>query len=125
MNSYLSDFKKISTAMNAMTFQSDAEISYDLLSDALWWTDERPPLTNFRPRDFWCLRFVFRYRTSVILNDIDEDYEDYWNEALIRFPNWAGFHESRCSPNRELAEIYRQMEAGGMQSFGEIGGRDV
>lgn len=106
----------IASEMNAMKLESDATISFDLLADALQWSDEVPDFGGRRPRDFWCLRPVLRYRTTLILGAPEEDLADYWREAQRRIPEWPGFHPSRCREDASLADLYHQLRAEGMAS---------
>ena len=107
----------IAESMNAMKWQHDAVVSYDLLSDALHWSDEIPPLGSHRPKDYWCLRCLLRYRTTLILGQPDREFEEYWIVGKEAFPEWAGFYPSRCEPDQELAALYRQRESEGMESL--------
>ena len=118
----------------------DATIFYDVLSDALVWSDETPEVRVLRTINGWqVLRFVFHYLTQLILglpeekHPDSEGYEkqifvesrDAWNEARRLFPDWPGFHSKRYSPDlrrayeslsveskRELVEIERELDAG-------------
>jgi len=104
--------------MNAMIFHSDATVAYDMMSDSLLWSDEIPPLGTHRPSAFWSLRPVLRYRTSIILGSPEHQYEEYWNEAKKCFPNWGGFHPSRCQENREYALLFTRRKSKSMRSLG-------
>ena len=107
----------IADDMKAMKVQADADLYYDLLSDSLQWSDEIPPLGNHSPRDFWCLRLIFRYRTTLILQQPDQEFEEYWIGGKKLFPQWAGFHPTRCLPNREFVDLYEQRKSTGMRSL--------
>lgn len=106
----------IAADMNAMQYRVDAAVGYDLLSDSLLWSDEMPELGDHRPRDFWCLRPVLRYRTTLILGDPDTDFEEYWSAAQIHFPRWAGFQLSRCTKDLDLAKCFETLRSDGMAS---------
>ncbi len=67
------------------------------MSDALVWSDEIPDLDKGNVRDFHCLRFVFRYRTTLILGAPDARFRGYWEEAHNLFPDWPGFEAGRQS----------------------------
>lgn len=98
--------KAIAPQMNALRRQRLARLHYDAFADALWWSDERPKLAHVC--DHWCLRPLFRYRTSRILGEPDLNCEPVWLEAKRSFPNWPGFHTSRCQPTERLVAFDAQ-----------------
>jgi hypothetical protein len=98
---------RIASVMNSLRATSEAQISYDVASDALVWTDELPRPGLFRVRELWCLRPVLRYRTSVILGKPDEQYRAIWEAARKLFPDWAGFELQRG--DRVLADTFKQL----------------
>jgi hypothetical protein len=100
----LQSLQVIAPQMNVLRRRWLARLHYDAIADALWWSDERPKLTHLR--DHWCLRLLFRYRTSLILGEPDLNCEPAWLEATRSFPNWPGFHPSRCQPNKRLVAFY-------------------
>lgn len=110
----------IAGEMNAMVVDSDASVHYDLFSDALHWSDEIPELGTRKPRDYWCLRPVLRYRTTIILGAPDGELEEFWTEARAQFPHWPGFQLSRCRQDGALAELYHRLRADGMDSAGDL-----
>ena len=58
--------KDIASLPNQHSIDAEAGLSYDVMSDALIWSDELPDLTTIPIRKLWCLRPVLRYRTSPI-----------------------------------------------------------
>ena len=58
-----------------------ASVFYELMSDALVWSDEIPDLDTGDVRDFHCLRFVFRYRTTLMLGVPDGRFHSVWEEG--------------------------------------------
>jgi hypothetical protein len=88
----------------------EATFSYDILSGALLWSDELPDFRLLRKVPHWTiLRFVLRFRMTLILGQPDEDMREYWDKAQQLFPQWPGFSVDRRSP--ELLLIARAMEA--------------
>ncbi len=76
-----------------------ASVFYELMSDALVWSDEIPDLETGDVRVYHCLRFVFRYRTTLMLNAPDERFRALWEEARKLFPDWPGFDPRRHAPD--------------------------
>ena len=81
-----------------------ARPSYDCMADALVWPDE----TTFDTptRLIWSLRFLTHHRMGFILGE-DRPYGELWGLGRELFPNWVGFHTSRCRFSARLARFYR------------------
>jgi hypothetical protein len=99
----------IAEFMQALRPSPEATLSYDQFSDALVWSDEWPAVAMVRVPECWCLRPVFRYRSSLVLGAPDITCETYWNEALRLFPQWAGFEpRRRCRSWAPVLEEFRR-----------------
>jgi hypothetical protein len=85
----------IADQMDGIHASPEAQIGYDVLSDAITWSDEYPRDLAGRMEDFECLKILLRYRTSVLTGDPDESLRYYWDRAMELFPNWAGFDPAR------------------------------
>ena len=84
---------------------SEAKIEYDILADALVWSDETLVST---PTDvIQGLRQLRHYRTHVMLNDI-EPTNALWRHCQSLFPKWIGFLPERHKPTPDLLTIYRR-----------------
>ena len=116
--SMIERFPIIADRMNSLVFNDRAELHYDMLADALWWSDERPHFNE--PEDHACLQRVFRYRTSLILDRPELEDESYWIAAQRDFPDWPGFHPSRCQPNGELVRFFHECHRKAMHSLENI-----
>jgi len=112
---WLAQMAEIAGALDALVKSPGAEVHYDLLSDALWWADELP--AHVEAESVWSLRPILRYRTTLILGQADSGFVPHWQAAQRLFPRWPGFTPDRCTPNRELAAIYRKKCDAGMFSF--------
>jgi hypothetical protein len=79
---------------------------YEMMSGALVWSDE----TNreIPIKVIWSLRFIFAYRTSLLLNKPREELKPLWDHALSLFPKWVGFRPERRQPTPDLMRIYRR-----------------
>jgi hypothetical protein len=63
-----------------------AECNYDLPSDALVWSDEKPAGLPFEL--IGDLRCLLNFRTSLILGKPREEFRGLWNAAQEAFPLW-------------------------------------
>ncbi len=92
--------------LNAISVSSpNAEIRYDILADALIWSDET---NNATPSDvFDGLRQLLHYRTHVMLNDMEPN-GDVWLHCRSLFPDWIGFLPERRKRTPELLALYRR-----------------
>lgn len=101
------DLKAIAPYMPQGDADPGAKVFYDILADALVWSDEKPhPAEDDRPLSPSCLRAVWHYRTSLILGRPDERCRVHWEEAQRLFPDWPGFAAIRRHP--DLAAIYHK-----------------
>jgi hypothetical protein len=89
----INKLNELASSMQAMRKTPDARIFYDLMSDALLWTDEFPLLVDADAVS--CFRYVLRYRTSIIIGQPEIKYERYWIEAYQLAPEWPGFLAER------------------------------
>jgi hypothetical protein len=83
-----------------------ATMGYDLIADAIVWSDEYPSSPARPMAEYQCLKAVLRYRTSLLTEIPDERCRRYWEHAKALFPNWAGFTPSRRVPSDELKRFY-------------------
>jgi hypothetical protein len=111
----IANLATIAGAMNALIKSPDATVHFDMLAGALWWSDERPASGEIGNSD--CLQVLFRYRTSVIINEPEAEYLPYWLAAKSMFPKWPGFDDERCRPDERLATLYRRSQAKGLLSL--------
>ncbi len=108
----------IAPLMRKLRKDPNATFSYDLLSDALIWSDEFPEFRILRTIPHWhVIRLVFNYRSSIILGAPATDWQAYWDLAFELFPNWPGFEPIRRSP--ALREPLEEMQAGSMKEIEE------
>lgn len=82
-----------------------ASIGYDVLADALVWSDETNDST---PVDvIHALRQLRHCRTHVMLEN-HKPNGDVWRHCQTLFPNWVGFLPERQRPTPELLAEYRR-----------------
>jgi hypothetical protein len=119
MNELPPDLKGISPYMPQGQADPRATLHYDLFADALVWSDELPKHDeNGRLVLCWCLRTVWRYRTSLVLGVPDERCRADWEEAMRLFPKWPGFAPSRRQS--ELAAVYAAFHDAAMRSMEQL-----
>lgn len=83
----------------------NAVVCYDVLSDALIWSDETNESTSIEV--IHALRQLRHYRTHVMLKNIEPD-NDVWRGCYSLFPDWVGFQRERRIPTPELLAEYRR-----------------
>src|SRR5688572_13853330 len=76
---------------------------YEIMSGALIWTDERTRQTPVEV--VWALRFLWAYRTSLMLNEPREEIGEYWQFGVSTFPEWVGFRPERRIATPKLLRI--------------------
>ena len=111
----LNELVQVAPQMNSLVKSSVAVVHYDMMAGALWWSDECPDFD--KPEHYWCLRPLFRYRTTLILGEPDQRYEHFWEQAMRLFPAWPGFDAERCRADAQLAKLYRIKHRAGLLSF--------
>jgi hypothetical protein len=92
--------------MRALKRDASAKITYDLMSGALIWSDEKA--NDLTVEEMGCLRAVLRFRTSIITSEPDERFRHLWTQLVAKYPDWIGFDASRCQANEELAILYHK-----------------
>ncbi len=111
---WIAKLAAIGGALNAPVKSPDADIRYDLLGGAIFWSDERPKVPL---EEADCLKLVLRYRTTLIEGNPDPNFRVYWDAAQELFPNWPGFSPERCRENEQLAEFGRKSSDQGILSI--------
>jgi hypothetical protein len=101
------DLRHIADSLNSLEIHKEATLHYELMSDALVWSDEIP--RHRRARELWCLRPIWRYRTGLILGLELDEFRPDWEAGKRLFPHWIGFCEDRSSRNIELEKEYHRL----------------
>ncbi len=81
-----------------------AEPFFDTMSGGFVWSDEK--IKGLEKYEMGCLRAIFRYRTSIIIGEPDQRFEEIWEKLKVGLPEWIGFDPERCSPRSDLIEEY-------------------
>lgn len=74
------------------------------MADAIYWTDEIPDTLDTFSEN--CIRFVLRYRTTLLIGQPDERWKTHWEKAKHAFGAWIGFNAERCRRSEEISRIY-------------------
>lgn len=107
---YFAHLERIAVEMDRTRVSPDAVIGYNVLADALFWSDEYPHDITGRIEQFDCVKLLLRYRTTLLLGSPDDLFRPYWERARELFPNWAGFSPARLIPSEELRSVYEHEE---------------
>jgi hypothetical protein len=116
----LGQLTEIAGLMRGLARSPEAKMFYELLSDSLVWTDEIPEFNADQVGGLRALRFVFRYRTSLMLGKPEERHRPFWDEAWRLFPDWPGFDPERRVP--DLRGTYESFHAEAMREMGDLFG---
>jgi hypothetical protein len=109
----------IAPLMRELVKNPEATCDYDMMSGALIWSDEFPEFGVLRQVPGWSvIRFVFRFRTTLILGEPKEEFREFWDEGLRLFPGWPGFAPGRRSS--ELRAVFHEMSGPANADFDEI-----
>ncbi|MCR4415715.1 MAG: hypothetical protein NUV77_25155 [Thermoguttaceae bacterium] len=111
------ELRLVAQVLNSLVPDPNAQMEYDALADAIFWSDERPALSAHNPDAFFCLRRVARYRTTLVLGDPDNKHLPYWLEAEKPFPNWPGFRLDRRTPSDSLKRFYERSRSEAMRTI--------
>lgn len=87
---------------NSLPQRQTSEFEYHGVYDGLVWSDEVPksPLSDEQEQ---VVRYLFQYRTGLIMGESNPSLEPLWNNSMRAFPNWPGFAPERCTPAKALA----------------------
>ncbi len=118
MSDLVSELAAIAPQMRKLVHSAQAEVFYEMLSGSLIWTDEIPESSKRQPGSVECLRPVFRFRSSLIIGNPEEQYRPYWEEAERLFPNWPGFTTERRSES--FRSTYETLRADAMQKIDDL-----
>jgi len=101
-----SQLRMMAPTLDNLEEQINAEILFCKISDAVFWTDEVPGSKSDWPTKFsHVMRFLFRYRTSVILDEPDERLQEIYVRSKTLFPNWPGFFPKREAASEEIVNF--------------------
>ena len=85
-------------AMRAMVHDPSASTSFEMLSGAVFWSDEDVleffSLSRHREGS---AHELFAYRTSLLVGEPRAELRYAWGEAMERCPEWIGFRAERVT----------------------------
>jgi hypothetical protein len=108
--------------LDSLAVDSNARMQYEVMSDALLWSDELPvPSDRVKHAlDTNCLRGAFRYRTTLIIEKPDERYRAAWEQLKMLCPNWPGFLADRQRPGAERSRFFEDCRAKALASWNAL-----
>lgn len=94
--------KNAADQIRQCSFKPDAQMRYDIMSDAVFWDDEFP--TPFAG-DSLALRLLLRYRTTLLIEEESPELRPYWDFGKTLFPDWPGFLSERRTPSETICSF--------------------
>ena len=94
----------MNAVFNSLPQRQTSEYDYQGACDGLVWSDEVPksPLSDEQEQ---VVRYLFQYRTGLIMGESNPTLEPLWNNSMRAFPNWPGFAPERCTQSEELSRF--------------------
>jgi hypothetical protein len=111
MNERFQALAKIAPKLAVLREDANARMYYELMSGALVWSDELPPVDQLESGEPNCLRGVWRYRTTLMLGEPEEKIRAGWERLLAWCPSWPGFLADRRTPDPERIKYYHERSA--------------
>jgi len=99
MTAFYAEITRIAPYLDCLIKSPEAHCDYYLFSGALVWSDEMPK-GDFG--DEQAIKYLLRYRRSVLSGTPIVEIQPYWEAAKNTFPKWPGFAVKRCTPTPEL-----------------------
>jgi hypothetical protein len=101
---------QLAKIIGQLQYDPEATRSFDLMSGAFLWSDERPEIDSRQPEHSMVvinlLRKLFAYRASLILDSPRSEFAELWEEVRSVAPDWPGFRSERRSTElREPLQI--------------------
>ncbi len=102
------DIERLAPFLNNVQKEEDATVEYQIFSDAFVWSDEIPdePIG-----DDLALKYLLRYRTSVLIGQPIAELESYWEAAKLAWRGWPGLSQERCEYSAEFKKKYNDIQA--------------
>lgn len=113
-----SEFERHARRLNDLTFSETARRSYEMMSGALMWDDEKP---NIPFSELGWFRAALAYRSSVILGQPRCEFGAIWSALRRIAPDWPGFRSERCTPSPELVDYLNEQRKSSARLFDRLG----
>src|SRR5262245_4250278 len=98
--------------LRGLSFDPNAQTSYELISGAVSWSDER--FLDFciqcRATGANYGKHLFAYRMSLLVGKPRDELRFAWDEVCTRCPEWIGFRPERVTPDPSWRTYVDQME---------------
>src|SRR2546423_820147 len=86
----------LTKALRGLRHDPQATRSYEMMSGAFVWSDERPADYCDVEADY-AFRFLIGYRASLVRGEPREELRSIWEAVSEACPEWPGFRPERCS----------------------------
>jgi hypothetical protein len=102
------EIDRLAPIMNALLPHDEATYDYHLMSDAFIWEDELP---SFDVGDDLVIRYLLRFRTSLLIGSPIDSLREYWEFAKTRWSKWPGFRPDRTAYSARFKAEYDNYQA--------------
>jgi hypothetical protein len=104
---FVKGLKRVAPMMRKLDKDERGGFFFDAMTESVIWHDELPKPSDRGGENFWGLRPIFRYRSSVLMGSPEMEWEPYWQLAKSLFPCWVGFRAERLEPKEEIIKLRR------------------
>ncbi len=111
MSERLKELRQLAAVLNRLPRDPEARLNYELMSDALIWSDELPAPSEREGWEANCMRGVFRFRTTLILGKPEEKFREGWELLQKLCPLWPGFLPDRQKPDPAKIRLFEESSA--------------
>lgn len=102
------EITRLASVMNDLKSHEDSLRKYHMMSGAFVWDDEMPSVVI---GEDVALRYLLRFRTSLLIGSPIESLRPNWEFAKIMWPNWPGFSAERCEYSETLKCEYDEIQS--------------
>ena len=111
MSDHLQNLRALAPVLDRLQADPNARVNYELMSDALIWSDELPPPSEQKGGEANGMRGVFRFRTTLILGKPEERFRAGWEMLRTLCPHWPGFLAERQQPDPGRIQFFEEARA--------------
>ena len=101
------EITRLASAMNDLYANKNSMREHHMMSGAFVWDDEIPSASV---GEDVALRYILRFRTSLLIGSPIESFRQYWLHAQNMWPKWPGFSPERCSYSERIKREYEKIQ---------------